>query len=386
MNSQPSLELIEQGPIRPPSEAGSLFLRLTRGCPWNRCAFCGTYRGIRYSPRSVDDVIADIDRAADWSGDLRSMSAAAGFGGALDGRILGEVSGLPGLSRSAWDVAVWSCSGEGTVFLQDADALALPARDVAGILRHLKERFPSVSRVTSYCRSRTASRKDPDEFRLLAEAGLRRVHVGLESGSDAVLAMASKGVTSADHLEAGANLKAAGLSLCVYVMPGLGGRKLSREHAVETARVVGEIDPDFIRLRTLAVAPTHDLMRRAGEGGFEIQSDDETIREIRLFIESLPDVRSEIVSDHILNLLEGVEGRLPEDRGSIINAIDSYLGLDEDERVRFRLGRRLGILRLPSDLRNPVAAAQVDFARRTLCVPDSAAMDRLCLDLTARFI
>ncbi len=379
-------ECMEQGPIRPPSEAYSLFLRLARGCPWNKCAFCGTYRGIRYSPRTTEEIKADIDGAFEWASRIRAASQENGRAGAIDERAIAAVAGNAPVSSSRWNVASWLSRGAEHVFLQDADALALPAKAVREVLAHLKDRFPTVARVTTYCRSRTAARKNADDFRMLADSGLSRVHVGLESGCAEVLEAVRKGVSAEDHVKAGLNIKEAGISLSEYVMPGLGGTRLSSPHATETARVLNLINPDFIRLRTLAVTPDHDLHAAVAGGGFNPPGDDAIVREIRLLIENLTEVESTVVSDHILNLLEEVEGRLPGDKGRILAVIDAYLSMDEDSRIRFRLGRRTGIIRVPADLSDPRSAARVDSARRMLGVQSSQDMDLLCREIMRSYI
>jgi hypothetical protein len=165
-----------------------------------------------------------------------------------------------------------------------------------------------------------------------------------------VLTFIRKGATAADHVKGGKRIVEAGISLCEYVMPGLGGERWSKEHAVETARVLNEINPDHIRLRTLAVrrgTGLYDLMR---QGEFTPLGDDEILKEIRMFIEHLDGVKSRIVSDHILNLLEELEGQLPDDRDRLLGIIDRYFEMPEEDRLVFRLGRRRGIYRRLDDL------------------------------------
>jgi CDP-glycerol glycerophosphotransferase (TagB/SpsB family) len=143
---------------------------------------------------------------------------------------------------------------------------------------------------------------------------------------------------------------AAGISLCEYVMPGLGGARWSREHAVETARVLNAINPDHIRLRTLSVRRGTDLYERMRQGEFTPIGDEEILQEIRLFIENLDGIESRIVSDHILNLLEELEGKLPEDKEKLLGLIDRYFAMSEEDRLIFRLGRRRGLYRSLDDL------------------------------------
>ncbi|NPV03539.1 MAG: radical SAM protein [Syntrophaceae bacterium] len=341
----------EQGPIRPPSEARSLLIRPTRNCPWNKCAFCHTYKGCRFELRPVEEIKQDIDAVRALADAIGELSWKLGQGGRVNDTVVSYIFGNEGAFSDTYrHVAAWLYFGGKTVFLQDADSLIMKTDDLVEVLRYLRERFPGIERITSYCRSRTASHKSVDELRRIREAGLVRIHVGLESGCDEVLRFIRKGATAEEHIKGGKRIVEAGISLCEYVMPGLGGSRWSREHAVETARVLNEINPDHIRLRTLSVrrgTPLHDAMA-AGE--FTPIGDDEILKEIRLFIECLNGIQSRIVSDHILNLLEELEGKLPEDKEKLLGTIDRYFELSETDRLVFRLGRRRGIYRALGDL------------------------------------
>ncbi len=340
----------EQGPIRPPSEAKSLLIRLTRGCPWNKCAFCPTYRNTKFSIRTVEEVKDDIRTAAAAAEKIHALSRDCGEGGQVTDRLLHTLWGHWTADGVLSSVAAWLYFGGESVFLQDADSLVMKTDDVVDILSCLREHFPSVTRVTSYCRSRTASHKSVEDFRRLREAGLTRIHVGMESGCDAVLEFIRKGVTARQHVDAGSRIREAGISLSEYFMPGLGGAKWSREHAEQTARTLNLINPDFIRLRTLHVKPGSDLDDRMRAGDFTPLRDEDILREIRVLIEHLEGITSQIVSDHILNLLEELEGKLPEDKGRLLETIDGFFRLPERDRLIFRVGRRSGSLRNLSDL------------------------------------
>ena len=341
----------EQGPIRPPSEARSLLIRPTRNCPWNKCAFCHTYKGSRFELRPVEEIKQDIDAVRALADAIGELSWKLGQGGRVNDTVVSWIFGNEGsFSDPFRHVAAWLYFGGKTVFLQDADTLIMKTDDLVEVLNHLRDRFPGIERITSYCRSRTAAHKSVEDLRRIRKAGLVRIHVGLESGCDEVLRFIRKGATAEEHVKGGRRIVEAGISLCEYVMPGLGGSRWSREHAVETARVLSEINPDHIRLRTLSVrrgTPLHDAMR---EGGFAPIGDEEILKEIRLFIESLDGVQSRIVSDHILNLLEELEGKLPEEKEKLLGIIDRYFQLSETDRLVFRLGRRRGIYRTLDDL------------------------------------
>ena len=347
------MDSFEQGPIRPPSEAGSLLIRVTKNCPWNRCAFCHTYRGTRFEMRTVDEVKGDIIAMENIADDIQAMSHRVGDGGMVTDRVAAiffdDYTSYNDCYRS---VAQWLYFGGETVFLQDADSLVMKTDRLAEIIRYIYETFPTVTRVTSYCRSKTAGKKSPDEFRELKEAGLSRIHIGLESGSDAVLSFIRKGVTAKEHIAGGQKIMQSGISLSEYVIPGLGGETWSREHAVETARTLNAIDPDFIRLRSLQVRRNTDLYDMMKNGDFIPLRDESIVDEIRLFIEHLEGIHSHVVSDHILNLLEEIEGSMPDDKEAMIGVIDRYYALSEEDRLIYRLGRRKGFYRRLDDLQN----------------------------------
>lgn len=353
----------EQGPIRPPSEARSLLIRPTRNCPWNKCAFCHTYRDTRFQLRGTEEIKKDIDTVRDMADAIKELSSKLGQGGGVNDTVVSYVFGNEGLFSEAFrHVAAWLYFGGKTAFLQDADTLIMKTGDLLEVLRYLREKFPGITRVTSYCRSKTASHKSVEDLRLIGEAGLVRIHIGLESGCDEVLEFIRKGVTAADHVTGGQRIVAAGISLCEYVMPGLGGRRWSREHAMETARVLNRINPDHIRLRTLAVrrgTALYDLMQ---QGEFQPLGDEEILREIRLLIEHLDGIESHIVSDHILNLLEELEGKLPGDKEKLLGIIDRYFDMPEEDRLVFRLGRRRGFYRSLDDLADRNAYLQLKQA------------------------
>lgn len=360
----------EQGPIRPPSEAGSLLLRFTRNCPWNHCTFCPVYKGQAFSRRSLKEIKEDIDAVAAIIEELKEVSGQLGQKGEVNEVVLSHVVSSPGFTSHQRSVAFWHATGKGTVFLQDANSLLLPTDILVQALEHLNAKVPGVTRVTSYARSSTLNRKSLEELKRLRRAGLQRIHVGLESGSDIVLELVRKGCTAQDHIAGGKKVIQAGMSLSMYVMPGLGGKEWSREHAVETARVINAVDPQFIRLRSLRIPSRAPLCQEKNSGRFTPLSDDETVREIRLFIQSLEGIRSTLTSDHIMNLLERVSGTFPRDKGNMLSVIDHYLALDDHERLLFRLGRRGGALQSIEDLqqpsmRNRLETARVELERKT---------------------
>jgi hypothetical protein len=344
-------EMFELGPIRPPSEARSLLLRLTRNCPWNKCAFCHTYRGTKFELRPVEEIKNDIRAVRSMVDRITETSRKYGHGGRITQSVANHFFESDEESGDAIrSVVAWLYFGGESVFLQDANSIIMKTDDLAEVLGFIREQFPWVRRITSYCRSKTAARKSVDELKRLKEAGLSRIHIGMESGYDPVLDFIRKGTTAADHIRGGQNVVAAGISLSEYVIPGLGGDRWSREHAVETAKVLNAINPDFIRLRTLQVVRGTELYEMLQKGDFRPLPDEEILREIRLFIETLDGITSTVVSDHILNLLEELEGKLPEDKPKLLATIDRFFAMPDRDRLIYRLGRRKGIYRRLGDL------------------------------------
>ncbi len=249
---------------------------------------------------------------------------------------------------------------EFTVFLQDGNNLVLPAEEMVEILNFLRQEIPQITRITSYARAKTVSRKSQEELSAIHNAGLDRLHIGLESGSDAILTLMKKGVTSAEHIEAGTRAKAAGMSVSEYWMPGLGGKSLSRENALETARVLNAMNPDYIRLRTLRIPERIPLSELVTQGLFQPLTEDEIVEEIRLMIDHLEGITSTITSDHMMNLLEDINGTLPQDKGRMLAGLDAYLNLSEEDRLIYRFGRRGGTYRSVKDMKDLVLRRKIE--------------------------
>jgi len=340
----------EQGPIRPPNEATSLLLRVTRNCPWNQCLFCPVYKRRKFSLRSVEEIKQDIQTARDIANDIKALSWKLGCSGDIGDAVISAVLNDPGTDESYRSIAAWMYYGTRACFLQDADNLIMKTDDLLAVLTFLKEKFPEITRITTYSRSRTVIRKSVESLRRIREAGLDRIHIGLETGYDPLLKLMKKGVSGRQHVEAGRKLLEAGIELSEYVMPGLGGQGMWREHALATARVLNQINPDFIRLRSLRVPQRVPLYRNLQDGSFRMQTDDMLAEEIKLFIETLDGITSSVTSDHIMNLLEEVSGKLPEDKERMLAAIKKYQALSDIDRLIFRVGRRGGAYRSTDDL------------------------------------
>jgi radical SAM superfamily enzyme YgiQ (UPF0313 family) len=353
----------EVGPIRPPSEGGShsLLLRPTRNCSWGRCRFCYglIYDRQKLQIRSVEDIKKDIDSAKAIADGIRAMSWQMGYGGAVD-RSVGAaiIRSQPRLDSNHCFVLVfnWLAVGATTAFLQDANSLIMRTRDLLEVLVYLEQQLPSLERVTSYARAKTIARKSLEELKELREAGLSRLHVGLESGDDDVLRYVDKGVTAEEQIAGGKKAKEAGFELSEYVMPDLGGRSMSDQHARNTARVLNEIDPDFIRMRPFAVGPTVPLFDDYQNGALELSSPHERLREMRTLIENL-NVTSRVCFDHFLNswyrdaarqytlFTQDYNGyKFPEEKDEVLDLIEK--GLQLDESLHIHVQEMIGLRRL----------------------------------------
>jgi len=374
----------EQGPIRPPSEAGSLLLRLTRNCPWNLCTFCRVYKNQKFSLRSVENIIRDIDLIHTYIHRIRE-NMVPGISPDQD-MITRLYKGFDIKDRVAFNAAMnWYASGMESIFLQDANSLIMKPRDLIHILDHIRARFPEAGRITSYARCHTILRIKAEDLSQMCESGLNRIHLGMESGSDLVLKRINKGITKAGHIKAGLKVKTAGMELSEYVMPGLGGIDLSIEHALETASALNSIDPEFIRIRTLAVTPGTLLGDQESQGLFEKPSDVMMAKELRLFLETLDHIHSKIKSDHILNLFETLNGQLPRDKDKMIRIIDRFFDLPEQERVLYQVGRRMGFFNGPEDMDNSPHMDQVRQACTQFCVTPNN-VDEIISQLMKRFV
>jgi hypothetical protein len=346
----------ETGPIRPPSEAGSLLLRVARNCPWNKCRFCCLYRGRRFSVRPLEHIIKDIKAIKQCIPEIEEMAG----DGENAGKIYRYFKKPPHQGLPYHAAAKWYRDGMRSVFLQDADGMAIKADDMARVLSCLHDSFPTVSRITTYSRAGTVARKSGEELRMIKEAGLGRIHIGMESGSDKVLALVKKGADKATNILAGRKAKKAGIELSEYYMPGLGGNEYWEENALETADALSSIDPDYIRIRCLAVTENSELCEDYANGVFTRTNDTKMAQEILLMIKNLNGVNSVIVSDHIVNLLPGVEGVFPKDKQKMIDNIMWYLDLGEREKMIFRIGRRKGAMMRSKDLYDEARRAWVE--------------------------
>src|SRR4030042_1534114 len=221
----------EQGPIRPPNEAKSFLLRVTRNCPWNQCLFCPVYKEKKFSLRSVEEIKDDIRKAKEMADDIKNLSRKLGCNGIVNDAVINFILNQGDHSSSYQSIAIWMYYDTGACFLQDADNLIMKTDDLVEVLAFLRETFPEITRVTTYSRAKTVTHKSVDALKRIREAGLNRVHIGLETGYDPLLKLMKKGVTAEQHVEAGKKVIGAGMELSEYVMPGLGGQEMGTENA-----------------------------------------------------------------------------------------------------------------------------------------------------------
>jgi hypothetical protein len=316
------------------------------------------YKRRKFSLRTVDEIKQDIQAAKDIADDIQRVSTQLGCGGDITDEVVSHIFNQTAYNDTYRSVAAWLYYKTDACFLQDADNLIMKTKDLVEVLEFLRENFPTITRVTTYSRSRTVIRKSIESLEQIRAAGLDRIHIGLETGYDPLLKLMKKGVSAQQQIEAGLRVKEAGMELSEYVMPGLGGQEMWREHATETAKVLNRIDPHFIRLRSLRVPLRVPLHEKVADGSFTMQTDDELAEETKLFVETLDGITSTLTSDHIMNLLEEVSGKFPEDKGAMLDVIRNYQELDDTDRLIFRAGRRGGAYRSIEDLHKDPATYQ----------------------------
>ena len=282
---------------RPPSEAYSLIVQCTLGCSHNKCAFCNMYKDKKFSIRPVEDVLRDLAEARSYERRIER------------------------------------------IFLADGDALILPMDYLLKVLDFIREYFPECTRVAAYATTKAIERKTDAELRTLREHGLALVYIGLESGNEALLVKFNKGVTAAETVEHALRCKAAGIAISVTAINGMAGLNGDwQAHAIDTAKAVSAMKPEFIAFLTLRVysgTPLHDWID-AGE--FQMMGPAELMRETRLFLEHIDSEGSVFRSNHASNYLP-LGGTLNRDREALIQTIDAAL----DGKVRLRRAVELGL-------------------------------------------
>ena len=271
---------------RPPSEFDSLIIQATIGCPHNRCSFCNMYSDRKFRIRSVEDIIEDLE------------SAKEKYGQSIE-----------------------------KIFFSDGNTILMKTNDLLKILHHSNKLFPFLRQVTMYGSAQFINLKSQGELNKLKQAGLSRIHCGMESGDDDVLKLMNKGFTRQEMSKAGNLIKNAGIELSLYYIVALGGVDLSHNHAVNSATLINEINPDFIRLRTLIPFRDTPISQMYKEGLFELLNAHQAIRETKLFIEKLDNIDSHLLSDHVSNHCN-ISGIFPHDKDVMFRDLDFCLSLD----------------------------------------------------------
>jgi radical SAM superfamily enzyme YgiQ (UPF0313 family) len=285
--------------VRPPSEANSLLLPVTFGCSHNTCTFCGTYSNMRFRIRPVEDIKRDIDEVAkNYSWSLRR------------------------------------------VFLENGDAIIAPQRILVETLKYLNEKFPKLERIGSYATPQAALIKSVDELKELHQLGLTIVYMGVETGDEELLQKIDKGANYAQIVKAGRKIKQAGITLSVTVILGLGGPEGSEKHALGTARILSDIDPDFAGALTIMLVPGTPLHRDWEEGRFKLITPFQSLAELKTIIENAKFTDCFFTANHASNYLP-IKARLPRQKAAVLKLINEVLESGDMSRLRPEFTRAL---------------------------------------------
>lgn len=302
--------------IRPPSEGRSYFLPVTKGCSNNTCTFCMWY-GSKLQMRDIAEVKKEIDALALY---------------------MNNGIRLPGMPDEAYAIARhWDGR---RVFLQDGDALVYPFLKLKGTLQHLNEKLPGIERIGIYATPQDVLRRSVTELKELRELKLGIIYLGIESGDDEVLQMVAKGATHNEIVRAGKKVKEAGIPLSVTVILGLGGVERSQEHALETAKILTTIDPDYAGALTLTLVPRTPLYHQWQQGNFTPISPFESLQELKTIMENAAFSDCFFSSMHASNYLS-VRGRLPQDKEKMLKELEYVLQRREPALLRPEFMRRL---------------------------------------------
>ncbi|MBU0717220.1 MAG: B12-binding domain-containing radical SAM protein [Planctomycetes bacterium] len=286
----------EEPVYRPPSEAGSYLLQATIGCSWNHCTYCAIYREKQYRVRPLAEILEDIAMA----------------GQAYEDQVR-------------------------KVFVLDGDALAMDLEWWEPILQALSTTFPKLRRVSCYATALNLLAKSEQELRRLCTAGLKLLYIGPESGDDVTLKRIAKGATAADHVEAAAKAKAAGLKQSLIFLLGAGGTERSVEHATGSARLATVMDPEYLSALTLMLIPSTPIHKLAASGRFELPDITGLLRELRIIVSESNPSQAIFRANHASNYLP-IGGRLPRDRVTILQQIDAALTGDTPVRAEWSRG------------------------------------------------
>ncbi len=303
--------------IRPPSEASSYFLPLTRGCSNNRCTFCNYYFASKLQIREPEEVKSEIDALSLYL---------------EQGIRRPDIPDTVYLIAQGWDGR--------DIFLQDGDALVYPFPKLIEVLHYLNDKFPGLRRIATYATAQDIRRRSLSELEDLRKLKLSIFYVGIESGDDEVLRKIDKGVNHEQLVDAGKKAKEAGIILSVTVILGLGGIEGSRKHALETARILSEIDPDYAGALTLTLVPNAPLYQEWKQGKFTLISPFESLGELVTIIENASFTNCFFSSMHASNYFS-VRGTLPRDKERMIKEIKDVLEQGDASLLRPEIFRGL---------------------------------------------
>ena len=295
--------------IRPPSEHASYYLPLTSGCSNNSCTFCAfsfTTLGIR----DLDDVKREIDAMSLYAKSRMWMA--------------GQPDIVYAILRQ-WD-------GK-RVFLQDGDALVYPYPRLMEALQYLNAKFPALERIASYATPQDVLRRSVQELRDLKKQKLGILYMGVESGDDDVLKKIRKNVSHDQMVEAAKKVKASGILLSVTVILGLGGVAGSEKHALETARILTEMDPDYAGALTLTLIPETEIYKEWESGRFEMITPFDSLRELKTMVEHSTFSNCFFSSMHASNYFS-IRGSMPKDKGKILRQLQALLSRRDPNMLR----------------------------------------------------
>jgi radical SAM superfamily enzyme YgiQ (UPF0313 family) len=276
--------------IRPPSEAYSLLLQVTVGCSHNKCTFCGTYRQKKFKIKPMEQIVTDLAEASSY----RRVEK---------------------------------------VFLCDGDALIIPQPRLEEILKLINDNIPTIKRIGTYANAKSILRKSVDELKKLRELGLKIIYLGVETGNIELLQKISKGATYEQMVEAAHRIKEAGIALSVTVILGLGGIEKSVEHALDTAKILTDMDPDYAGALTLMLVPETPLYDDYMAGRFVLPDKFGFIRELYLIIANSNFTNCYFTSNHASNYLP-IKANLPFQKENILQLIGSVLNEKDMKRIR----------------------------------------------------
>lgn len=275
---------------RPPSEANSLILQVAVGCSYNRCTFCHSFQDKTFRIKSFEEIREDIDEA-------------------------GEIGTIP------------------RVFLADGDALIIPQADLVRILDYLKLKIRGLERVGIYANAVDVLKKDVEELKELKARGLGIVYLGLESGNPEVLKRIKKNATARQMIRAAERVKEAGMLLSITVLLGIGGIEMSHEHAVDTGKVLSEMDPDYVGALSLMIVPGTPIEKEIRSGQLVLPTPFELIRELETMITNCTFTNCFFASNHASNYLP-LRVQMPREKEQALTLIREVL--DKKDPVLLR--------------------------------------------------